>query len=257
MRYFNGIPTTQDFYSRRSLPTPYDLLLIDSNTGKFYCLVGGVVIESGGGEGPQGPQGEPGPQGIQGIPGQDGAQGVQGPPGNDGAQGEQGIQGIQGVPGADGADGAPGDVSTCWPVGSIFISVVATNPSSLLGFGTWVAFGAGRVLVGLDSGQTEFDTVKETGGAKTVTLTGAQSGLPQHTHTQDAHTHNLGHVRNATTGGVTTNIAKTADTSSTLGTGTLTDAATAVNQNAGPVDAAQAHNNLQPYIVVHMWERTA
>src|SRR5688572_5392751 len=93
-----------------------------------------------------------------------GPQGEQGPPGNDGA------------PGADGEDGADGSVSACWPIGSVFIAVVATNPGTLLGFGTWVAFGAGRMLVGFDSGQTEFDTVEETGGAKTVTLTAAQSG---------------------------------------------------------------------------------
>ena len=155
------------------------------------------------------------------------------------------------------ADTALQNVSTAWPVGSIFISVSSTNPGTSLGFGTWSAFGAGRVLVGLDSGDTDFDTVEETGGAKTVTLTGAQSGLPQHTHVQNAHSHNIGQVRDATTGGATTNIAKTADTSSTLGTSTATDSATPTNQDAGPTNAAQAHTNLQPYIVVYMFKRTA
>ncbi len=83
------------------------------------------------------------------------------------------------------------------------------------------------MLVGLDSGQTEFDTVEETGGAKTVTLTEAQSGLPQHTHTQDAHTHTQNshnhtqdahsHVitsQTATTGGATSYEHGTLDTSS-------------------------------------------
>ena len=144
-----------------------------------------------------------------------------------------------------------------FPVGAVFIAVVGTDPATLLGYGTWVAFGAGRVLVGLDSGDTDFDTVEETGGAKTVTLTGAQSGIAQHTHVQNAHSHNIGHVRDATTGGVTTNIAKTADTSSTLGVSTATDSATPTNQNAGPTNAAEAHTNLQPYIVVYMWKRTA
>ena len=148
-------------------------------------------------------------------------------------------------------------VAAAWPVGSVFTSVVSTNPATLLGFGTWAAFAAGRVLVGIDAGQTEFDVVKETGGVKTVTLTAAQSGLPQHTHTQDAHSHNIAHVRDATTGGATTNIAKTVDTSSTAGTSTSTATATAVNQNAGPTAAAEAHTNLQPYIVVYFWERTA
>lgn len=62
-----------------------------------------------------------------------------------------------------------------FPVGSVFISVVSTNPATLLGYGTWSAFGAGRVLVGLDSGDADFDSVEETGGAKTVTSTGSVS----------------------------------------------------------------------------------
>src|SRR3990172_5507683 len=78
-------------------------------------------------------------------------------------------------------------LSLVWPIGSIFTAVVSTNPGTLLGFGTWSAFGAGRVLVGLDSGDADFDTVEETGGAKTVTLDATM--IPAHTHTQNAHTH--------------------------------------------------------------------
>jgi hypothetical protein len=124
-----------------------------------------------------------------------------------------------------------------FPVGSVFIAVVSTNPGTLLGYGTWSAFGAGRILVGLDSGQTEFDTVEETGGAKTVTLTEAE--MP-------AHTHVLTELRDATTGAATTNIALTADTSSTLGT-----------KVTGSRGGGGAHANLPPYIVVYMWKRTA
>ena len=156
------------------------------------------------------------------------------------------------------------DISAAWPVGSVFISVSATNLATSLGFGTWVAFAAGRVLVGFDSGQTEFDTVEETGGAKTHTLTATE--MPVHTHTQDAHTHTqnahdhvLTQLRDATTGGATTNIALTADTSSTLGT-KITGSTTATNQNATATNqnagSGGAHNNLQPYITVHMFKRT-
>ena len=178
--------------------------------------------------------------------------------------------------GAGAGDVAAGDHthpggSEAFPVGSVFIAVVSTNPGTLLGYGTWSAFAAGRVLVGLDSGQIEFDTVKETGGAKDVTLTAAQSGLPQHTHVQDAHNHTQNshtHVitsQTATTGSATSYEHGTLDTSSaeaeaTEVTGATTatnQTATAVNQNAGPTAAAQAHTNLQPYIVVYMWERTA
>lgn len=65
--------------------------------------------------------------------------------------------------------------SEAFPVGSVFIAVVSTDPATLLGYGTWSAFGAGRVLIGLDSGDAAFDTAEETGGAKTVTSTGTVS----------------------------------------------------------------------------------
>lgn len=97
-------------------------------------------------------------------------------------------------------DSGGGSLSACWPVGSVFTSVVSTNPNTLLGFGTWAALAAGRVLVGLDAGDPDFDTVRETGGAKTVTLTEAQ--IPSHTHVQDAHTHTQNahtHVQDAHT----------------------------------------------------------
>ena len=104
--------------------------------------------------------------------------------------------------------------------------------------GTWVALGAGRVLVGIDAGQAEFDTVKETGGSKTHTLTEAE--MP-------AHVHQTLRERSATTGGATTLIARTSDTTSTVDTAVNTE-----SKGGGG-----AHNNLQPYIVVYRWERTA
>ena len=58
-----------------------------------------------------------------------------------------------------------------YPVGSVFVSVSPTNPASVFGYGTWTAFGTGRVLVGVDVGDTDFDTVEETGGSKTATYT--------------------------------------------------------------------------------------
>jgi len=71
------------------------------------------------------------------------------------------------------ASGGPS--GEAFPVGSVFISVVATDPATLLGYGTWAAFGSGKVLVGLDPGDTDFDVVEETGGSKTVTPTGTVS----------------------------------------------------------------------------------
>lgn len=83
--------------------------------------------------------------------------------------------------------------SEAFPVGSVFIAVVSTDPATLLGYGTWSAFGAGKVLIGLDSGDADFDTAEETGGAKTKAIS-AHGGTAVADHA--AHTH-----------GVTSNVA--------------------------------------------------
>ena len=74
-------------------------------------------------------------------------------------------------------------LETIYPVGSIYINAgVATNPGTLLGFGTWTAFGTGRTIVGVDSSDTDFDTVRETGGSKTDSHTLTIAEIPAHTH---------------------------------------------------------------------------
>ena len=160
-----------------------------------------------------------------------------------------------------------GGGSPAFPVGSIFMAVVATNPATLLGYGTWSAFGAGRMPVGYNAADTDFDAAEKTGGAKTHTLTAAE--MPAHTHTQDAHNHTQNAhnhnflPRSATTGSVSSIVTGTLDTSSTISganqphvqTAVATNqAATAVNQNTG---GGAAHNNMTPYITVYMWKRTA
>jgi hypothetical protein len=150
------------------------------------------------------------------------------------AAGIAGAQGPQGDPGPAGADG----VTWQFPVGYILISTVNTNPSTFLGYGTWSAFGAGRVMVGLDSGQTEFDTVEETGGAKTHTL--QTSEIPAHTHVITSQT--------ATTGAATSYEHGVLDTSS---------AEAEATEVTGSTGGGGAHNNMPPYIVCHFWKRTA
>ena len=53
-----------------------------------------------------------------------------------------------------------------YPVGSIFISTVNTNPSSYMG-GKWERFGNGRTLVGVNENDGDFNTAQKTGGSKT------------------------------------------------------------------------------------------
>ena len=130
-----------------------------------------------------------------------------------------------------------------YPVGSIYINAaVATNPGTLLGFGTWVAFGAGRVMVGIDSTDTDFDAAEETGGAKTHTLT--TSELPSHNHAYTGqHT------------GDNSNGLHHHSSSTKIAVGDDTSERT-VSRTVDSTGSGSAHNNLQPYIVVYMWKRT-
>lgn len=143
-------------------------------------------------------------------------------------------------------------MSTLNPIGTIREFNVSTNPSTLLGFGTWAAFGTGRVTVAIDAGQTEFDTNGETGGAKTHTLTGAESGTSVHSHgiSDPGHFHTIG-----TTTGDQDGSGSNGSINGSSNTDTKTTGITVSNSSAA--NASSAHNNLQPYIVVYRWVRTA
>ena len=135
-------------------------------------------------------------------------------------------------------DVLPEIIDVIYPVGSLYISTLSTNPATILGIGTWGAFGVGRVLVGIDPTDTDFDTVEETGGAKTVTLDTTM--IP-------AHHHAILRERSATTGSDTTSIARSNDASSTIDD----------TVNTEDTGGGLSHNNVQPYIVVYIWKRTA
>ena len=157
---------------------------------------------------------------------------------------------------------------TIYPVGSIYMSVVNTNPSQFFG-GTWVAWGAGRVPVGINTGDGNFNTVEKTGGSSVVTLTANQ--MPSHTHTftgnatttgsAGGHTHNIGRDTDGGAGSSRYTV---------HGSGVSGADATAPTSNAGShthsltpkgtiakAGGGASHSNLQPYIVCYMWTRTA
>ena len=119
------------------------------------------------------------------------------------------------------------------PVGSIYISVINQNPSNYFG-GTWEQFANGRTLVGVDTSQTEFNSVEKTGGEKEHTLT--INEMPEHDH-------NLIH-----------SILTAADNQTPI-TSYSGSTTTAHYYVASPNGGDQPHNNLQPYITVYMWKR--
>lgn len=125
------------------------------------------------------------------------------------------------------------------PIGSIYMTTVETNPSEIFGFGTWELWGAGRVPVGVDTTQTEFNTVEKTDGEKTHLLT--QSELPKE----------IGQalIYDSSAPAQTSNTdALTTQWTTNYRSGLYN----VINQNGG-----NAHNNLQPYITCYMFKRTA
>ena len=137
-----------------------------------------------------------------------------------------------------------------YPVGSIYFNATsAENPnhSSLLGFGTWEVYAAGKVAVGLDASDTDFNAVTDTGGSKTQALTIAQ--LPAHGHTYRVSPASSG--ASGASGGF-----RTSSSDSTEGPNNSGTATGSIGSQVGAAGEGAAHNNLQPYVVVRMWKRT-
>ena len=132
-------------------------------------------------------------------------------------------------------------LSDVYPVGSVYINASnSANPASLFGFGTWTAIGSGQVLVGLDSGDADFNTAGGTGGSKTDSHTLTTAEMPAHTHDYE----------------------DTVERNEYAGSGLLR---TMVNENnySDPTATtstgsgnAHTHDIVQPYVVVYMWKRT-
>jgi hypothetical protein len=146
-----------------------------------------------------------------------------------------------------------GALQAVYPIGSIYINAgVTTNPATLLGFGTWVAFGAGRVMVGLNGSDALFDTLEETGGSKDAIVV-------SHNHaaivTDNGHTH-LTKVFGS--GEATTSLTRLgSDTTFANNTGVLASATTGISVAISTQGSSGNNANLQPYITVAMWKRTA
>lgn len=127
-------------------------------------------------------------------------------------------------------------ISGLYPIGSIYLTTSEINPSNYFG-GTWEAFSAGRVLVCVDTNDTDFNTSQKTGGASTHTLTTAQ--MPKHRHQHSAQTSAI-----KSTGGADRPL-------------DYTESGSHWNSRIAYSGTTSAHNNLQPYITCYIWLRTA
>jgi hypothetical protein len=149
-------------------------------------------------------------------------------------------------------------LQAAYPVGSIYMSTVSTNPATLFGFGTWVTYGTGRMLISQD-GSTY--TAGSTGGSATTTLITAN--LPSHSHsatttsTDAGHTHGSsigsGFISNggseSLAGGPNLPFGRPSTTAS--GNASITSTTTIGNTGSGT-----AVTTISPYIAVYMWNRT-
>ena len=149
-------------------------------------------------------------------------------------------------------------IALLYPVGSIYTNATSsTNAGTLLGFGTWTAFGAGRVPVGFDSTNALFDSAEETGGS-------ANAIVVSHTHTATTTSTDSGHSHGSTVGsgfisngggeqlagGNNLNFGRP----STTATGNASISSTTSISTEG---SSATNANYQPYITVYMWKRTA
>ena len=120
-----------------------------------------------------------------------------------------------------------------YPVGSIYMSVNSTNPRTLFG-GTWTQL-KDRFLLGAGSTYTNGST----GGEASHTLT--VNEMPSHTHPQ--------YVTVNSGGSLSANCDYDSYASGKA-------RKSAQNVSTGPTGGGNSHNNMPPYLVVYMWQRT-
>ena len=148
-----------------------------------------------------------------------------------------------------------------YPVGTVYTNATSsTNPATLLGFGTWVAFGAGKVMVGLDSGDATFSTVGNTGGSKDAIVV-SHTHTATSTVTDPTHRHNVGSQDStADPGGDPGKQEFVRDSGSGTGPTTYTNYAStgiSVSTSLSTTGSSATNANLPPYVVVYLWKRTA
>jgi len=142
-----------------------------------------------------------------------------------------------------------------YPVGSLYYnSSVTTNPATLLGFGTWTAFGAGRVPVGYNASNTLFDALEETGGsADAINVSHTHTATSTSTVTDPGHNHTAARFSGGSSQGVGSVDNDNASVTSTNTTGITVATTTSISTEG----SSGTNANYQPYITVAIWKRTA
>ena len=180
-----------------------------------------------------------------------------------------------------------------YPVGSIYTNATnSTNPGTLLGFGTWVAFGAGRVPVGFNSGDANFNAAEKTGGSKDATVvshthtfsaTTGSAGAHAHGVSDPGHAHGIaysgnllysggggnpntfwgGGINQGTAAAVTGISIQSAGAHTHSVSGTTSGVSSdhthsvSVSGTTASTGSSGTNANLQPYITVFMWKRVS
>jgi len=145
-----------------------------------------------------------------------------------------------------------------YPVGSIYTnSSVSTNPGTLLGFGTWTAFGAGRVMVGFNASNSLFDSAEETGGsADAVVVSHNHTATSTVSETPHSHTTALYYRPHSASGAAQSYAQNTTGFGGQISTDAASTGIT-VATSISTTGSSATNANYQPYITVYMWKRTA
>ena len=162
----------------------------------------------------------------------------------------------------------PNILDAVYPVGSVYYSTVTANPATYGFPGTWNAIGQGRCITGLNTGDSDFNTIKKTGGSKTHNHGGVTGGTTLGPANIPAHTHDYylyvggafernGGASAAVVNGVTARNNGTVDTTASGNTVASTFQTSSVGNTMPHDHTVSSASNLQPYITLAIWERVS
>lgn len=125
-------------------------------------------------------------------------------------------------------------VDGAWPVGSVFLSIISTDPATLLGIGIWTRIAEGQFLAGYKAADADFGTLGGTGG------------LRKHKHTVDPPATNSGGP------GAIVSVDNNADAS-------VVDIGSKIHTHSTNISAFNSSevDHLPPYLTVYIWKRVS